>query len=128
MLSFRLFELEPATKVIFGFELDEEVFTDDSKVERFSHHAKYFIRMLDKALNLLGPDIEMLDAIFLDIGVKHFQFGMCHCLFSNLKSIPSFASDCNIPSHICRSQTRILPSHGDCYYVHCRNSDWKRRI
>jgi hypothetical protein len=49
--SFRLFELEPDSKSIFGFaEKDYE------KTKKFSNHAKYFIQMIDKALGMLGPE------------------------------------------------------------------------
>ena len=75
----RLFQLEPAAKSIFGFSEDENIFACEKKLDRFAYHAQHFIQMLDKALHLLGPDIEMLTDIFMEIGAKHVQYGTsCH--------------------------------------------------
>jgi hemoglobin-like flavoprotein len=74
-LKNRLFELEPAAKVIFGL-------TDTATIEeleynpRFTKHAKYFIQMIDKALGMLGPDIELLTEILMELGAKHVRYGV----------------------------------------------------
>ena len=34
------------------------------------------IQMLDTALNMLGPDIELLTEILTDLGVKHQRYGV----------------------------------------------------
>jgi nitric oxide dioxygenase len=46
------------------------------KSQRFTKHAKYFIQMIDKALGMLGPDIELLTEILLDLGAKHVTYGV----------------------------------------------------
>jgi hypothetical protein len=46
-----------------------------SRSARFTKHAKYFIQMIDKALGMLGPDIELLTEILLDLGQKHVGYG-----------------------------------------------------
>lgn len=46
------------------------------KSKRFTRHAKYFIQMIDKALGMLGPDIELLTEILLDLGQKHVAYGV----------------------------------------------------
>jgi hemoglobin-like flavoprotein len=71
----RFFALEPDAKVIFGFrnrDGDEELI----KSRRFSRHAAYFIQMIDKALGMLGPDIELLTEILLELGQKHVSYGV----------------------------------------------------
>ena len=73
--TFRLFELEPAAKVIFGVKESAKI-EDLEKNLRFSKHAVYFIQMIDKALGMLGPDIELLTEILMDLGVKHVQYGV----------------------------------------------------
>ena len=75
---FRLFELEPEAKVIFGFDRNADVSHELAKSPRFTKHAKYFIQMIDKALGMLGPDIELLTEILLDLGAKHVggEWGM----------------------------------------------------
>lgn len=39
-------------------------------------HAVYMIQMLDTALNMLGPDIELLTEIMAELGVKHIRYGV----------------------------------------------------
>lgn len=34
------------------------------------------IQMLDTALNMLGPDIEMLTEIMQELGIKHVRYGV----------------------------------------------------
>jgi hemoglobin-like flavoprotein len=46
------------------------------KSMRFIKHAKYFIQMIDKALSMLGPDIEILTEILLELGEKHVKYGV----------------------------------------------------
>jgi nitric oxide dioxygenase len=71
----RFFALEPEAKAIFGFkksQSDEEL----EKSKRFTKHAAYFIQMIDKALGMLGPDIELLTEILLELGQKHVNYGV----------------------------------------------------
>jgi methyl-accepting chemotaxis protein len=78
--SFRwrsLFEKCPQAKVLFGFPIDidptsPEVLTS----KRFLMHAAYLIQMIDTALNMLGPDIELLTEIMTELGVKHVRYGV----------------------------------------------------
>jgi hemoglobin-like flavoprotein len=72
----RLFDLEPEAKVIFGFDKNMDVSSELAKSPRFIKHAKYFIQMIDKALGMLGPDIELLTEILLDLGAKHVGYGV----------------------------------------------------
>ena len=46
------------------------------KNPRFVKHAKYFIQMIDKALSMLGPDIEILTEILMELGEKHVRYGV----------------------------------------------------
>ena len=39
-------------------------------------HGAYLIQMLDTALNMLGPDIELLTEILTELGNKHERFGV----------------------------------------------------
>jgi hemoglobin-like flavoprotein len=73
----RLFALEPEAKRIFGFGASMGPISDSlMKSARFTKHAKYFIQMIDKALGMLGPDIELLTEILLDLGAKHVTYGV----------------------------------------------------
>jgi methyl-accepting chemotaxis protein len=39
-------------------------------------HAAYLIQMIDTALNMLGPDIELLTEIMHELGLKHVRYGV----------------------------------------------------
>mmetsp|Transcript_15713 Transcript_15713/g.43349 ORF Transcript_15713/g.43349 Transcript_15713/m.43349 type:complete len:92 (-) Transcript_15713:110-385(-) len=39
-------------------------------------HAAYLVQMLDTALNMVGPDIELLTEIMLELGAKHVRYGV----------------------------------------------------
>ena len=49
---------------------------DCIKSPRFIKHAKYFVQMIDKALSMLGPDIEILTEILMELGEKHVKYGV----------------------------------------------------
>jgi hemoglobin-like flavoprotein len=68
--------LEPDAKIIFGFDKNADVSEALKKSPRFTKHATYFIQMIDKALGMLGPDIELLTEILLDLGAKHVGYGV----------------------------------------------------
>lgn len=61
--------------IIFGFNRNDSM-DELAKSPKFHRHAKYFIRMIDKALGMLGPDIELLTDILLDLGAKHVEYGV----------------------------------------------------
>jgi hemoglobin-like flavoprotein len=50
----------------------DEVLTN----KRFVKHAKYFVQMIDRAISLLGPEVEMLTEILLELGEKHSRYGV----------------------------------------------------
>jgi hemoglobin-like flavoprotein len=62
--------------VVFGFDTNADVSEELRKSPRFRKHATYFIQMIDKALGMLGPDIELLTEILLDLGAKHVGYGV----------------------------------------------------
>ena len=82
--------MEPEAKVIFGFDKNADVTNELSKSKRFSKHAKYFIQMIDKALGMLGPDIELLTEILLDLGAKHVGYGVKPGEFRYVDLTPGF--------------------------------------
>jgi nitric oxide dioxygenase len=47
----------------------------------FVTHASHLISMLDTAVNLLGPDFEMLTEIMLELGAKHVSYGVTPQMF-----------------------------------------------
>lgn len=54
---------------MFGFPIDIDPKSAELVVsKRFLMHASYLIQMLDTALNMLGPDIELLTEIMTELG------------------------------------------------------------
>lgn len=43
--------------------------------------AKYMIQMLDTALQMLGPDIELLTEINHDLGTRHVRYGVTPAMY-----------------------------------------------
>jgi Globin len=77
LLFQRLFAKQAAAKVLFGFPIDIDPNDPELiKSKRFVMHGSYLIQMLDTALNMLGPDIELLTEIMRDLGVKHVRYGV----------------------------------------------------
>lgn len=96
LLFQRLFERQPAAKVLFGFPIDIDPKSPELiSSKRFLMHASYLIQMLDTALNMLGPDIELLTEIMLELGTKHIRYGvkpeyfpvMGECLIETLDEV-----------------------------------------
>ncbi len=73
----RLFELDPSAAEVFHFEKDSPFDDDDFyRSEKLVRHAMMFINMLDRALQLLGPDIAMMSEILNELGQKHCKYGV----------------------------------------------------
>jgi hypothetical protein len=72
-----LFKKCPQAKVLFGFPIDIDPNAPELlRSSSFIMHASYLIRMLDTALNMLGPDIELLTEIMTKLGDKHVRYGV----------------------------------------------------
>jgi hemoglobin-like flavoprotein len=73
----RLFQKSPEAKVLFGFPIDMDTNSPEMLAsKRFIIQGSYLIKMLDTALNMLGPDIELLTDILQDLGAKHVRYGV----------------------------------------------------
>ena len=74
---YSLFEHCPGARPCFGFYVDAKA--DSSELlqnARFQAQAKYITEMLDTALDLLGPDVELLSKSMLELGAKSAQHGV----------------------------------------------------
>ena len=82
LLFQKLFVKAPQTKVLFGFPIDIDPMSEEvAKSRRFVMHAAYLIEMIDTALQMLGPDIELLTEIMLELGTKHIRYGVKPAMF-----------------------------------------------
>lgn len=77
-----LFAKCPPAKVLFGFPITMDPGSEEMQTnKRFLQHAAYMIQMLDRALNMLGPDSELLGEILGDLGKKHARLGIKEAWF-----------------------------------------------
>jgi hypothetical protein len=82
---YSLFRECPKAKVLFGFPIDLDMTSPDILVsKRFLMHAAYLLEMIDTALNMLGPDIELLTEIMQELGVKHIRYGVKPEMFPHM--------------------------------------------
>lgn len=84
-LQFRLFEIEPEAKKIFGFGINDDI-KATSGMGRMAVliHGKRIVDMIDGVLGLLGPDVEMLESFFEDLARRHVSYGVKPQYFSAL--------------------------------------------
>jgi hemoglobin-like flavoprotein len=68
--------MDPSAQAVFSFgketELNEEFFASP----QLAKHASFFIQMIEQAIGLLGPNIELLTDILIELGEKHATFGV----------------------------------------------------
>jgi hemoglobin-like flavoprotein len=69
---FRLVNLDPKVKKIFGFADGEDIRNNPCYVM----HAKATVERLDMAVCLLGPDLEPLEEDLRDLGERHLSYGV----------------------------------------------------
>lgn len=82
ILFTHLFRLCPKIKTLFGFAIEDECNSEAMQQSKlFVQHASNMINMLDRALNMLGPDAELLAEILSDLGRKHARLGVQECYF-----------------------------------------------
>jgi hemoglobin-like flavoprotein len=87
--------------MLFGYPID---ITSESPIitgnKRFLQHAINLIQMFDTALNMLGPDIELLTDMLYDLGKKHVVYGVKKDLFPIMGDALIYTLDQTIPKHM----------------------------
>ena len=81
LYTFRFFTSTPEAMAVFGFPKDLDPSSDDAlNNPRFVKKAKWFIRvfiqMIERSLDMLGPDSELLTEILLELGQRHVRYGV----------------------------------------------------
>jgi hypothetical protein len=85
VLMQRLFEKVPQTKKIFGFPLDTDPKSKDViESNRFRIHSELLMGMFDVVLDMLGPDMFMLEEVLPELGEKHLRYGVKPEMFAAL--------------------------------------------
>lgn len=72
----KLFELEPRTKKVFGFSVNDDLETSPRLKMGALLHAKRMIHMFDAVVVMLGPDTELLSELLAGLGKRHIQYGV----------------------------------------------------
>ena len=68
----RMFEMAPDEWGIFPWSREDF----QNKDEKFLTFAKRFIRMLSSAIDMLGPDMEIVEDQMYDLGAAHKRYGV----------------------------------------------------
>lgn len=72
MIFLRVFALEPSARALFKFTEDEDIQANPA----FHSHAMGMVDMIETAVELLGPDLEPLEADLKDLGKRHIGYGV----------------------------------------------------
>mmetsp|Transcript_14859 Transcript_14859/g.41046 ORF Transcript_14859/g.41046 Transcript_14859/m.41046 type:complete len:154 (+) Transcript_14859:54-515(+) len=62
----KMFQLEPRTKSVFGYDKSEEEGRAHMEI-----HAKAFPGLIDSVIQMLGPDVEFIQEILSQVGERH---------------------------------------------------------
>lgn len=66
-----MFEMEPRTKSVFGYDQSEEEGDKHMQI-----HAKAFPGLIDSIIQMLGPDVEFIVEILEQVGQRHKAMGV----------------------------------------------------
>lgn len=82
----RFFSYEPQALAVFGFDMQATLDDEFFKNPKVLVHAIQYIRMLSRAVNLLGPDIDVVTSILHDLGKKHREsYGVKASFYSPMR-------------------------------------------
>lgn len=68
----KMFELEPDEWGMLPFSKEDF----EAKDEKVLAHARLFVKMLDLAVHMLGPDLEIVEEQMMDLGQMHGRYGV----------------------------------------------------
>lgn len=69
----KFFSIQPEAVSVFSIKGDV---AECVKSGAFLSHAKKFVEMFDSAVDMLGPNIEILTEILTELGQKHVKYGV----------------------------------------------------
>ena len=72
LVTTRMYEIAPDAWGIFPWSSEEM----SNKDEKFISFAKKFVRMLDVAVDMLGPDMDVVESQLYDLGTFHKRYGV----------------------------------------------------
>jgi len=68
--------MDPMIKRMFGFEPDQVINTNGLHRMAILIHGTNIIQMLNTMFSVLGPDMDLLQTVLLDIGAKQCKLGL----------------------------------------------------
>ncbi len=71
-----MFQIAPTVWSHFAFGKGVEEGEDLTHNEHFIVFAKQFVGMLDMAIDMLGPDLEMVEEQLQQLGIRHIRYGV----------------------------------------------------
>jgi len=74
-----LFQAEPATKLVFGFQEDQDLgsIDDTHRSKKVLASGAVMVQMISGMLTLIGPDMDdMMEDVFADLGQRHIRLGV----------------------------------------------------
>jgi len=77
----KFFVAEPGAKLVFGFPKDldlasEEALEDPIFIKNAKWFSHVFTQMIERSLDMLGPDTEVLTEVLLELGQRHVRYGV----------------------------------------------------
>lgn len=82
LVPFSFLTLQPNAKLALGLPKDLDITSRATMEEnrRFAKKASYFLKffllMIGKVVDMLGPDMDTVEAILLDLGQRHVRYGV----------------------------------------------------
>jgi hemoglobin-like flavoprotein len=71
--------------IVLGFPSTMDPTSEEvQRNSRFRAHSKYFVQLIDRALDMLGPADDMLTDILEELGTKHATMGVKPIFFPAL--------------------------------------------
>ena len=72
-----LFDIEPATKIVFGYQPNQQDIKSHPVLRMgLMVHGLRIVQMIDQVLDVLGPDTEVLKEILADVAKRHQRKGV----------------------------------------------------
>lgn len=76
LLFKKFFTYEPRALAVYNFAKYAKVDDDFFKTTSMVLHAKRYIATMDHAVGMLGPSIDMLTEILIELGQQHVKYGV----------------------------------------------------
>mmetsp|Transcript_21675 Transcript_21675/g.61712 ORF Transcript_21675/g.61712 Transcript_21675/m.61712 type:complete len:120 (+) Transcript_21675:369-728(+) len=78
--------MEPSAVQVFSFHKNQEIDEKFLGSPRVVLHATHYMQMIDRAIDLLGPDIETLTVILAELGERHSRFGVRPSMYGPMRT------------------------------------------